>query len=549
MMNPHHRSNTMTDLAMSVERQALRDQLQSQMIDDAHRALKAGSDVLIRAPTGLGKTTIFNQLARRIVSETTDASILIVSDRRKVVRQNRMASAASGAETSLSSHGALDQSGQIVYGTAATIAANLHRLKNYSSIIIDECHHASADENSMHAAIIGAAVRNNPDTKIVGASATIRRADGQKLHPRLEGATVIQACYADGYDTGAIVKPSTIEPTIVGGKRSIADIVDDHVDPNDPQKDRSGLQAIIRRERPDDYFEQAADAWLKNGQNRPTFAFCDTIKEAEVLHQAFSDRGVATDIIHSGIASKAIEERFDAFESKRTRVLVSVDMLSEGVDIANVSCILNAKSTTTQPEYQQIVGRGMRAHVETRSDGSVIRKTDCIVIECGASARLNGRMERVSDIDSYATKGPAATTWRPWTKVSETPQVLAIHDGSKTIFAVRESSTKDFRLFVKQEAMLPGRRIEGSRITPFSPARANAISLNILARDLISRRMPTIAALDSRTVDEGRRATTTLRRLCAESYAASKGAIGAFMNPVQHVHAQRSRMQQTVRAR
>lgn len=516
---------------IAFERAKLRNQLQDDLVAIALRSFAAGEDVLLRAPTGMGKTRTFNRIAVEVVSGSPTADVLVVQDRIKVARQNQKSGLDIGTNTSLSLDGNLDQSGRITYATSATAFANIDKLKPYALVVVDECQHASDDETSRHSAIIGAVTANNPAALVVGASATPRRPDGKSLHPRLQRAAKIEVCYQEAFDCGAIVKPQTITPPFVGGTHSIADIVDSIVDPNDPLKDRTGLQARLREARPENYFEQCASALTVHARHEPTFAFCDTIAEAEQLRKTLEEHGHAAGIVHSRLRAGADERAFSAYEAGRLNVLVSVDMLTEGVDITRTGVILNCKATTTPEEYQQIAGRAMRAHAEISPDGNTLRKDRALIIECGASALINGSIERLMEIESFAIRGASASRWRPWTLVSKEPHVLALHDGERTIFAARTGDHGPFSLFVKEEAALGNRRISGNQVRRFSPRTASAQDLADLGQAAARQKMATFAALDSRIEMQAGKQTTALRALCRRSYAASHGSLSAFMAP------------------
>lgn len=524
------RPNPVTDFdeMLAAERAKLRDKKQDGVVASAKQAYHADQDVLLRAPTGMGKTRTFTKFAISLAQEDPNLDVLIVQDRIKVAKQNKAAAEQAGISTALSYDGNLNQDGRICYATSATAHAFLDRLKPYGLVIIDECHHASDDDQSRHSAIINAVADKNPNMRLMGASATPSRSDGRKLHPRLEGAKRLDISYSEALECGAIIRPTTVTPHFIGGSKTFAQVVAETVDPNDPLRDRAGLQTKLRAARPADYFEQCAFALQVHGRNEPTFAFCDTIAEAKQLVDALNEYGHSAGIIHSKMSPTAIENAFDDYESGKLPVLVSVDMLVEGVDITKTSVILNCKTTTTPEEYKQIVGREMRAHAEQAEDGTITRKTKAVLIECGASSLINGTIERSIDVDRYAIHGHKKGEWSPWTIVAKGPDIFALHDGESTIFAAQMEDQKAFKLFIKEET---DRRQAGAQLRPHPARTANLDDLKQMAQEAVCRKATTFAALDSRSELQGEKKTTSLRALCRRSYAQSKGSLAAYLAP------------------
>ena len=100
--------------------------------------------------------------------------------------------------------------------------------------------------------------------------------------------------------------------------------------------------------------------WLENGENRLTMALCVNVNHANHLMVEFQKAGVAAEVI---TAKVKIDERHRIFERLRlgiTRILLSVECLTEGFDEPSVTCLINARPTKSQMRYAQGIGRGLR---------------------------------------------------------------------------------------------------------------------------------------------------------------------------------------------
>lgn len=101
--------------------------------------------------------------------------------------------------------------------------------------------------------------------------------------------------------------------------------------------------------------------WLERGENRLTIALCVNVLHANQVCIEFNRAGVQAEVI---TADTPIEERERCFARMRagiTRVITSVNALTEGLDIKEVSCVINARPTRSAARYIQGMGRGLRA--------------------------------------------------------------------------------------------------------------------------------------------------------------------------------------------
>ena len=102
------------------------------------------------------------------------------------------------------------------------------------------------------------------------------------------------------------------------------------------------------------------DFWLENGNNEITMALCVNVKHAHYLAVEFNKHGVTSEVI---TAKTKIEDRELIKKRVRdgiTRVLLSVDCLTEGFDMPETTCLINARPTKSLIRYVQGMGRVLR---------------------------------------------------------------------------------------------------------------------------------------------------------------------------------------------
>lgn len=128
-------------------------------------------------------------------------------------------------------------------------------------------------------------------------------------------------------------------------------------------------------------------AWQQAAAGRrATLAFCVDVAHACDLAAAFRRAGIAADSIAG--ADEDRHDRLASFERGDLQVLTNCQLLSEGVDIPAIDCVIMAAPTQSQVRYMQAVGRGTRL-----APG----KTDCLVLDVCDDARKY-TLQTVGDI-------------------------------------------------------------------------------------------------------------------------------------------------------
>jgi superfamily II DNA or RNA helicase len=126
--------------------------------------------------------------------------------------------------------------------------------------------------------------------------------------------------------------------------------------------------------------------WLKLGQNRPTIAFCVNRRHAQHVCDRFKEAGVAAEYADCDTPREARQEMFGRFLAGETRILCNCAILTTGIDLPIVSCLIDAAPTKSRALFTQKVGRGLRT-----AEGK-----DKLVILDHAGNHL--RLGRVTDI-------------------------------------------------------------------------------------------------------------------------------------------------------
>lgn len=98
------------------------------------------------------------------------------------------------------------------------------------------------------------------------------------------------------------------------------------------------------------------------------------------LQEAFAKVGIEAQYVLGTTSKLDRHSILENFKARRFPVLINCKVLTEGVDIPNVDCILLARPTMSRTLLTQMVGRGLRVSPE---------KTDCLIIDIVGDTTLH----------------------------------------------------------------------------------------------------------------------------------------------------------------
>jgi len=342
----------------------LRD-YQRQLISDIAAALDTvHSRVLGQAPTGAGKTHIIAAIV--MAAQAADRRVLILATRTRLVRQIHDRLVAFGAL-----HG--------------VIAASLPELRNYSSRIqiasIDTLHRRALVNEHIplppadvvifdEAHLATAATRlqildSYPSAIRIGFSATPARKSGKSLAAAFD-------CLVLGPTVKTLTQAGVLVPTRIFNTPSVT-AAELRALPKDNDNDFSpaALAEVLSRPK---LIGDVVSNWLRIANRKKTLCFAVNKAHGAALCDAFRQQGIAAELVTDADDEQIRDEVIGRLEAGTTSVVINCFLMSYGVDVPSVECIVLARPTRSLTMYLQMVGRGLRA-----SPG----KTHCIVIDHG----------------------------------------------------------------------------------------------------------------------------------------------------------------------
>jgi len=88
--------------------------------------------------------------------------------------------------------------------------------------------------------------------------------------------------------------------------------------------------------------------------------YCNSKKSVDDLTYKMKEANFSVSYIHGGITPQEREETMAAFRSGSTRVLISTDLLARGIDVQQVSIVINYDVPSTIENYLHRIGRSGR---------------------------------------------------------------------------------------------------------------------------------------------------------------------------------------------
>lgn len=334
---------------------------------------------ILSLATGAGKTTIAAQAVVEVLKPETERCLFLVHTE-ELVYQIRdrvqlqygytlrpMYGSAPGLGVVMADE--KDHNARIIIASRQTLQSG-KRLQAVLShgvidiLIVDECHHISPN-NSYHK-IVQSLKDANPDIRLLGVTATPYRADKKALQVVFDEIGYTWSLL-DGIRDGYLVPPTRIRVRTRVDMRGIKMRAGDYASEE--------LLGILEA---NNWIDLAISAYFKyfGETNRQVMAFFPSIAQSKMFAEELNKRGVlAAHVGDDTPKSKKNNERLrlrEDFAAGKIRVMCSMDLYREGVDIPRTDGILWCRPTKNKGVFIQCIGRGVRLFPG---------KKDCLVIE------------------------------------------------------------------------------------------------------------------------------------------------------------------------
>ncbi len=103
---------------------------------------------------------------------------------------------------------------------------------------------------------------------------------------------------------------------------------------------------------------------LKNESPGLTIIFCATRRMVDIIGKNLYKQGIHSQTLHGGMSQSRRKQSIDMFHNKKADILIATDVAARGLDIKNITHIINYDIPKTSNEYIHRIGRTARAGKE-----------------------------------------------------------------------------------------------------------------------------------------------------------------------------------------
>ena len=128
--------------------------------------------------------------------------------------------------------------------------------------------------------------------------------------------------------------------------------------------------------------------------------YCNKKNKADELKFSLSEQNFAVSVLHGDMMQKEREEIMAEFRSGKTRILITTDILARGIDIQQVSLVINYDMPKYPQTYIHRIGRSGRYGRKGNAINFVTKREKNIImfIEKMYNTRINMLPSNVSDL-------------------------------------------------------------------------------------------------------------------------------------------------------
>lgn len=119
-------------------------------------------------------------------------------------------------------------------------------------------------------------------------------------------------------------------------------------------------QNVVHYQSKEDKIEKLHDALIQD-QVKKVIIFDETQRSVERLNTELASRGFATDAIHGGKSQGQRQRALKKFKASDIDILVATDVAARGIDVSDITHVINYGLPQTYEDYTHRIGRAGRA--------------------------------------------------------------------------------------------------------------------------------------------------------------------------------------------
>ena len=302
----------------------------------------------------LGKTIVFSKILEDRVKENDKC--LVLAHRWELLQQAQdKIKMTTGLNSTIekANETAIDSEHNIVVGSIQTLWSekrmNMYPKDYFDTIVVDEAHHAVSDGYQK-------VLNHHPNAKVVGVTATADRGDKRALAEYFDSIAYeypLKKAIQEGYLCKIKAQTIPLELDITNVGTSMGDY-------------KSGeLGHAI-----EPYLDQIATKMEDYCKGRKTIVFLPLVETAIMFRDILNRHGFKAAEVDA--KSKDRTEILKDFEDGKYNVLTNAILLTEGLDIPSIDCVIILRPTKIRSLYTQCIGRATRLYPG---------KEDCLILD------------------------------------------------------------------------------------------------------------------------------------------------------------------------
>lgn len=296
---------------------------QQELIDRIRQSLASGHHhIIVQSPPRTGKTVVMAEIARR----TTDKGnrVCFIIHRKEVLDQAKATFQEQGVDPDL-----------LEAGMVQSLTRHIDQIYPPEVILIDEAHHALAKS---YTRILEAF----PTAYVLLFTATPVRTGRNQLDQ-----------IADDIIVGKSIKELTSQGFLAPFKYYAAKAKD--VDDKKLRRSSTGdyTNASIEDAVSHKIYSHTVDEYLAKADGKQAVVYTYSVEAANHLASEFNARGITAEAIDATTPAIVRDTAVKRFRDQQLKVLVNVNLFTEGIDLPNVDCVIMVRPTMSLALYMQ----------------------------------------------------------------------------------------------------------------------------------------------------------------------------------------------------